>query len=371
MQRLPSLQPVDRSREYNVYTERQREEVVFLYLFHSYSHRRLDEVVLALDPEISKGYQSMGILHHLGIIGDHKGLFSNYTVQKAIQLIKYQGSEEYSQIGNMITRFTDRHLSLFSESNHVLSKRVGKSQYQDGIRINNDYFDVFNSLDSHNHIIRGQSRRIYLFFNGKIFPANYRYENQSDPTIHLERIGFEKNIIHEFEKVFPKRQGCFDLVMGQDDNHFVIKARSSEKAQQKALYLNGVFEVILSDILESLSSGETSAGYLQPYKTSVIKLLKDEIPSLENPISLYISTTTKLSDISYTAEIIGWEDKRTLTDDRKHEIEESIRKFQPHESGLYLINEKGEEYVNLIKIKSLRKLKHSFPVTHLTKVSDG
>ena len=139
----------------------------------------------------------------------------------------------------------------------------------------------------------------------------------------------------------------------------------------KAFFLNGVFESVLTEIIESCSNGKTEIAYLQPYSTSVAKFLKENHPSSENPITGYFSTTKGLSEVTYIAEIIGWEDKRELSEQRKLEVETALNNFQPDEGGLYLINDKGEQYANLITISNLRKLNRSIPVTNLTKISDG
>jgi predicted HNH restriction endonuclease len=218
---FPNLEPVERSREYNQYSKEQREEIVYLSLFHSYTNRRLDEKVLFLEPPSSKGYQAMGILHHLGLNAKHKGLFKEYTIPQALELISR--NKEYNQIGEMLKSFYELHIQLFEGSGYKLSKQVGQSQFQDGLRVNNDFFNIFNNETSIEYVKRGKSRNIYIFFNGNIFPANYRHENQSDKTIHLERIGFEKSLINEFEKVFPDKQGVFEVEMGKDGKHFTIK----------------------------------------------------------------------------------------------------------------------------------------------------
>jgi 5-methylcytosine-specific restriction endonuclease McrA len=141
---------------------------------------------------------------------------------------------------------------------------------------------------------------------------------------------------------------------------------------QKALYINGVYEIILRDIISATSEKKITEAFLQPYKPVVIKLLKEEKPSPNNPIIVYFSTTTQLTEVSYIADIIGWEDKRELSENRKIEVEKLIKKNQPSEkNGLYLINDKGKPYVNLLKIRNLKKLNHSIPVPYLIKVSDG
>lgn len=138
----------------------------------------------------------------------------------------------------------------------------------------------------------------------------------------------------------------------------------------KAFFLNGVFESVLTEIIEMKNSADIGLAYLQPYATGSAKLLEQKSPSPLDPIIGYFSTTKRLTEITYSAEIIGWEDKRQLTDIRKKEVNSFLIKNQPGEDGLYLLNKEGKEYVNLIKIRNLKKLKRAIPVTHLTKVSN-
>ncbi|MDT4762512.1 HNH endonuclease [Sphaerochaeta sp. PS] len=93
---FPALQPSNRGREFNQYSSEEHIEVVYHYLFSGMSHRALDRVVLGLDPLVSKGYQSMGILHFLGLVGKHKHFFEGLSLDKALAILKpYAQSESY------------------------------------------------------------------------------------------------------------------------------------------------------------------------------------------------------------------------------------------------------------------------------------
>ncbi|WNQ12064.1 EVE domain-containing protein [Paenibacillus aurantius] len=87
---IPLPNPVSRNREYSSYSEDKRNEVVYEYLFNSNTHRWIDEHTLELDPVWSRGYQAMGILHHLGLKNAFKGLFKGLSVVEAIDLIKQE-----------------------------------------------------------------------------------------------------------------------------------------------------------------------------------------------------------------------------------------------------------------------------------------
>jgi len=84
---IPTLDPVPRSREYVLYSADLRAAVVRGWLFDGHSHRTLDKDVLGLNSIESRGYQSMGILHHLGLKKDFRGLFSGQTTAFAIDVL--------------------------------------------------------------------------------------------------------------------------------------------------------------------------------------------------------------------------------------------------------------------------------------------
>lgn len=96
-----------------------------------------------------------------------------------------------------------------AEKSNSLVKMVGSSQYTDGVRINENYYDIFNPPNSTYYTVRGSARPISVLFNNKVFEAEYRYEGQTDENIQLQSIRFKKALKDEFRKVFPEPQGQF------------------------------------------------------------------------------------------------------------------------------------------------------------------
>jgi 5-methylcytosine-specific restriction protein A len=138
-----------------------------------------------------------------------------------------------------------------------------------------------------------------------------------------------------------------------------------------ALFINGIYDAVLAEILAAQERRGGGVSYLQPYKGQVIVMLRQGEPSPKNPIRLYISTTANLSNVCYTAEIIGWEDKRELSARRRKEINEHLRELQPGETNLFEgAEEVGETAVNLITIQNLKKLDSLYATSVLKKTSD-
>jgi hypothetical protein len=90
---VPELEPVKRSREYNLYEDTIRDNVVYESLFNGRTRRWLDEHIIGLNPVESRGYQAMGILHFIGLKDKHKGIFKDMSIGEAITVLENQKSD--------------------------------------------------------------------------------------------------------------------------------------------------------------------------------------------------------------------------------------------------------------------------------------
>lgn len=95
---IPRLVRSSRTREYNDYNDYQRANVVKEWLFDGKTHREIDREILKLDSNYSRGYQSMGILHYLGLNKEFHGIFKGMSIDEAINLLKETGRNEYDEI---------------------------------------------------------------------------------------------------------------------------------------------------------------------------------------------------------------------------------------------------------------------------------
>ena len=137
------------------------------------------------------------------------------------------------------------------------------------------------------------------------------------------------------------------------------------------LFINGIYRRVLEDILATQSVDPNHTLFLQPYSASPIARLKNNPPSPEDPVTLYVSTTDELAIVSYTAEIVGWEDKTEVSQARRDEVESILASKQPSEGGLYGEPETGIKSLNLLSIRRLTKFDPPFSVAELVKLSDG
>lgn len=140
---------------------------------------------------------------------------------------------------------------------------------------------------------------------------------------------------------------------------------------RKALFANGVFRTVLEEILTAQKKTTDLICYLQPYSSRIIKLLATNPPSLANPLRLYSSTTDNLGNICYTAEIVGWENKQEISEERLKVLNTHIARHQPAEDKIYLTSDKGQDCINLISVTNMRKIPNPFSVSNLVKLKDG
>jgi len=86
---IPKLNPSSRDREYKYRNFEEISQIVHTWLFaNDIGHREMDRDILGLDPEFSKGFQSMGVLHYLGLKKEFKGIFLDVELNEAKTQLK-------------------------------------------------------------------------------------------------------------------------------------------------------------------------------------------------------------------------------------------------------------------------------------------
>jgi hypothetical protein len=125
------------------------------------------------------------------------------------------------------------------------------------------------------------------------------------------------------------------------------------------LFINGVFDGVLGEIIEVHSAFPDQPLFLQPYSNSQVSALAKAPPTADDPVPLFISTTDDLVHVRYIGEIIGWDDKRTISPAKRRVFNTLIDSFQPNEKNLY---DKG---VNVIVVRHVSRLEQPFPVGQL------
>jgi len=138
-----------------------------------------------------------------------------------------------------------------------------------------------------------------------------------------------------------------------------------------AIFINGVFDDVLREIIAAQSAKPGLVCYLQPYSPNYMRRLRDALPSVANPIDIYFSTTDDLGTIKYRGRVVGWEDKPRLSIERLEVLNQHISQHQPGEEEIYRYNPGGKLCANLISVLEVEKFSTQIPVGALIKVSNG
>src|SRR6266487_748603 len=103
--------------------------------------------------------------------------------------------------------------------------------------------------------------------------------------------------------------------------------------QTIALYQNAIHKSVPEDIFKQQQGVFRDMPlFLQPYDDDVMRRVREAMPTPEDPLLYFASTTEKINRIWYRAEIIGWWDKLKLN--LQPEFVEQVKKalaFQPTE----------------------------------------
>jgi hypothetical protein len=159
---------------------------------------------------------------------------------------------------------------------------------------------------------------------------------------------------------------------GEHKNDFSTQQIRRKSMRQEAVFLNGVYEDVLREILLIQEELPEHVMYLQPYSSEAIVHLRDAPPTPEQPVRLYISVTDDLPTISYAAEIVGWDDKTRMSKNKHRVLSRVVWTLQPNETGLYDASHvEGKQSVNLLHVRRMQRLKKPFIVAKLIKTGDG
>ena len=141
----------------------------------------------------------------------------------------------------------------------------------------------------------------------------------------------------------------------------------------EALFIVGIFQSVLDEIIEAQQNHPGEAHYLQPYSSTRILALSQSPPTSQNPMRLYISTTERQDTVAYTGQIVAWADTTSMPDEQRGRVYEEIQQRQPAASTLYGSGHGaiGRPSVNLLTVAGLERLDSPFPASELTRVSDG
>lgn len=132
--------------------------------------------------------------------------------------------------------------------------------------------------------------------------------------------------------------------------------------RETALFMNGNYEGNLQTIADVHAVLPEQIMFIQPHGRGRIVYLRDNPPTEADPVTMYISISTDMNTVHFTAEVVGWDDKTKLSPQKHERIDEVIKTKQAPEPGLF------EGGVNLIHVRRLVRVESPFDVAKLVKI---
>lgn len=130
---IPQLSFSTRDREYKQRAYDEIAQITKAWLFtDDQGHRELDRDILGLDPLVSKGWQSMGVLHYLGLKKEFKGLFTDISVTEAIEHLESDEQDFAFVIELLQESQTDSQQAVINALTEIGEKQTGdfEANYQ-------------------------------------------------------------------------------------------------------------------------------------------------------------------------------------------------------------------------------------------------
>ena len=108
---FPDLIRSKRRREFDTYSDVERSSVLYHFLFLGFSSRELDKKILGLDSNLSRGWQSWGILQFLGLSAKHRGAFMNNSHSEVLSFLLngMNADSDYALIYCYLRDYIDEH----------------------------------------------------------------------------------------------------------------------------------------------------------------------------------------------------------------------------------------------------------------------
>ncbi|NLY36424.1 MAG: hypothetical protein GX046_04225 [Tissierellia bacterium] len=86
--KIPPLRFSKRKGDWDILPESLRDSMLYAYLFDGLSLRELDEAYLLFDSDKTKGFESLRVLHFMGVTGDFRGIFKGFELVEGLRSLK-------------------------------------------------------------------------------------------------------------------------------------------------------------------------------------------------------------------------------------------------------------------------------------------
>ena len=133
---IPKLKKEKRSTEINRASESQISSIIKGWIFTQKGFRELDEEILNLNRNETKGFQSMAICHYLGLKEEFKGIFEDLEIEKAIELLE-KDSQDFTKIIYYLKLEDEKKILLVPDSYVYPHNKKGKGAGESKLYIGN------------------------------------------------------------------------------------------------------------------------------------------------------------------------------------------------------------------------------------------
>ena len=192
--------PKARPDEYEKYTYEQISRMVKQWLFISgITHRELDKEILGLDPNKSKGYEAMNILHYLGLGPVFKGVFQGFELDNVISELR-RNNQDFGNISgyleweekNLDFKVCHNLVLIGNAREHNFSKKLKKCLESDESIVELAHVDLFRKEQAALKLLLfGMSTEIQCAICLRRFPPDIVELTHIKPRSHcteLERL---------------------------------------------------------------------------------------------------------------------------------------------------------------------------------------
>lgn len=133
---IPKLNYSERDREFKLYNSYEKSLICKGWLFSDADHRQLDKDILGLDPDKSKGFQSMGVLHYLGLKKEFKNIFKEQNLHVAIDYLN-DDSQDFDLIIKLL-KYNPRFSEIINADIHKIENSQNDSSENRKNRLKNN-----------------------------------------------------------------------------------------------------------------------------------------------------------------------------------------------------------------------------------------
>lgn len=221
--KLPKLKPNKRSyRVYDLYPENEIYEIVISWLTDKRkTHRQLDKQVLLLDSNKSLGFQSMHILHYLGLKKEFHGIFENLNKNEIIKILN-SDPQDFAKV-----------IYLFDNSETFGEKTVKKYFVQEKFKKTDEWSKVIKlSEEIETFLEESKTKNKLKSIN---LPGANSQNIEAIFTPFLKKIGFSSQKNNLFEKYPVKKlRPDYFLALDEFENGILVEVERGQTISNNA-----------------------------------------------------------------------------------------------------------------------------------------